>query len=224
MLHTLLIDDEASARADLREKLRAHPDVVVVGEAATLGAARALLASTDYQLVILDVELIGGVSFDLVPFVRRGASIVFATAHERYAARAFESHAIDYLLKPIVPARLADALQRVVGALVVPSSVPSAPHPDQARSSSGPANAALPANTTGSAEVALTRDESVFLRQMLEAWEDSLRPTHLLRLQPTGSRTVHYEREKLRPRLFLAGRPVSVARRCWRALRERFAT
>ncbi len=223
MLHALLIDDEASARADLREKLRAHPDVVVVGEAATLGAARALLASTDYQLVILDVQLIGGVSFDLVPFVRQGASIVFATAHERYAARAFESHAVDYLLKPIAPARLADALQRVAGALLGPTTAPSAPQLARAQSREDPARAALAANTAGSAEVALTRDESVFLRQMLEAWEDSLRSTHRLRLQPEGKRTVHYERNAPQPRLFLAGPSVSAVRRCWRALRNRFA-
>ncbi len=221
MLNVLLIDDEASARADLREKLRAHPDVIVVGEAATLGAARALLASTDYQLVLLDVQLIGGMSFDLVPFVRPGASIVFATAHERYAARAFESRAVDYLLKPIVPARLADALLRVAGARVFPVSAVSAVQFAPTQASFGPAIEALP---TGSAEVALARDERVFLRQMLEAWEDSLLPTHRLRLQPAGKRIVHYERNAPQPRLFLARESASAARRCWRALCNRLAS
>lgn len=124
MVHAVLIDDEASARADLREKLRAHPDVVIVGEAATLAAARALLVSADYQLVICDVQLIGGLSFDLIPTVRPGACIVFATAHEHYAVRAFESHAVDYLLKPIVPSRLADALHRVTDSLAFRTTPP----------------------------------------------------------------------------------------------------
>ncbi len=124
MLHILLIDDEASARADLRGKLAAHPGVTVVGEAATIRAARALLASADYDLVFLDVQLVGDESFPLVPEVRAGASIIFATAHDRYAVRAFESNALDYLLKPIDPARLAEALHRAAVAHAQPDRTP----------------------------------------------------------------------------------------------------
>jgi two-component system LytT family response regulator len=97
LLRTLLIDDEVSARTDLRAKLAAHPEVEIVGEASTLRAARALLETADYDLVFLDVLLIGGDSFPLVPLVRPGATLIFATAYERYALRAFESRAVDYL-------------------------------------------------------------------------------------------------------------------------------
>ena len=159
MLHALLIDDEASARADLRAKLSVHCDVAIVGEAATVAAARALLARNDYELVFLDVQLIGGDSFQLLPLVRPGTSIVFATAHESYALRAFESRAVDYLLKPIDKERLAESLRRVAGAHV--SDAPLV----------------VPAEAENSSEVALTADERVFLRQMVETWEDSLRPT-----------------------------------------------
>lgn len=223
MLHALLIDDEAAARADLREKLSVHRDVTVVGEAATLATARALLATAEYDLVFLDVQLIGGTSFQLAPLVRPGASIVFATAHEHYAARAYELPAVDYLLKPINPVRLAEALRRVANA-----QTPTRPTRD------GPAHAnASPALITSPAqpdpnrrsepfpqtdEVALSREERVFLRQMLEAWEDSLPPNHLLRGQPGPARTVRYERNLEPTRLFLADVPLSAFRRWWRAL------
>jgi two-component system, LytTR family, response regulator len=224
MPQALLIDDETSARTDLRAKLAAHPEVAIVGEAATLRTARALLASVDYDLVFLDVQLIGGDSFQLLSDVRPGASIVFATAHDRYAVRAFETNAVDYLLKPIDPARLAEALRRAATASrsrvaavewpsrAAPPSVPPVP----------PTVNALPALPENSAEVALTDHERVYLRQCLEAWEDSLHPMHVLRAQSALTafcpRAVHYERDTEPTRLFLAGAPVSRARRWWRAI------
>ena len=213
MLHILLIDDEASARADLRGKLAAHPGVTIVGEAATLRAARALLASADYDLVFLDVQLVGGESFLLVPEVRSGASIVFATAHDRYAVRAFESNAVDYLLKPIDPARLTEALRR--------ATVAHATGVLRTRRTTRESLASTPPSTApeNPGEIALTGDERVYLRQCLEAWEDSLAPMHLLRAQ-TGRllRTIRYQRDTEPTRLFLAGAPTSRTRRWWRDL------
>lgn len=113
MLQALLIDDELSARADLRAKLAAHPEVGIVGEAATVDRARALLADAAYDLVFLDIQLIGGLGFDLVPDVRPGARIVFVTAYDRFALRAIEVNALDYLLKPVSAERLGRALARL---------------------------------------------------------------------------------------------------------------
>jgi len=220
MIKALLIDDEAAARTDLRGKLAAHPEVAVVGEAATVRAARALLASADYDLVFLDVQLIGGESFQLLPDVRAGASIVFATAYDRYAVRAFESAAVDYLLKPIDPARLAEALRRTAAAHATGDS---RPRPAAAESPSHPAPPALhglPVIPENSSEVTLTGHERVFLRQCLEAWENTLPPTHILRAQSVLlPRAVRYERGKEPTQLFLAAAPRSLARRWWRALR-----
>jgi len=223
VLQALLIDDEAPARADLRAKLAAHHEIAIVGEAATLRAAHALLVNADYDLVFLDVQLIGGESFQLLPFVRPGASIVFATAHERYAVRAFESHAVDYLLKPIDSARLAEALRRASAAIAParcspePTAAPDTPsRPVVANRSlafeGSDAAAEVPA------EITLTRDEHVFLRQMLETWEDSLSPNHVLRTQHTLTRTVRYARGSEPTRLFVAGAPSSAFARWWRAL------
>jgi len=202
VLHALLIDDEASARADLRTKLAAHGDITVVGEAATLRDSRILLANTDYDLVFFDVQLIGGDSFQLVPLVRPGASIVFATAHDRYALRAFDSRAADYLLKPIAPARLAEAILR---ARIV-------------RATGGQPGRAAP-GPNGEVEVDLSADERIFLRKMAESWEDALRPTHVLRVQSDATRIIRYKKCTEPTRVFLSGAADNSVRRCWRAVR-----
>ncbi|MBC7367524.1 MAG: response regulator transcription factor [Undibacterium sp.] len=130
MPRALLIDDEPSAREDLRGMLAAHRAVTVIGEAGLIPAARTLLARDDYDLVFLDVQLRGGSGFDLVPSVRPAAAIVFVTGYERYAVRAFEVNALDYLVKPVATDRLAATLRKLSGATAqptVPDSVSSSP-------------------------------------------------------------------------------------------------
>lgn len=112
MSRILIIDDEPLARAALRGMLREHPEVSLVGEAETLTEAKALLAGHAYELVLLDVQLIGGTGFDLLPFVRPEARVVFVTAFDQFAVRAFEVNALDYLVKPVRPQRLAETLRR----------------------------------------------------------------------------------------------------------------
>lgn len=113
MNRALLIDDEPPACAALRAMLAEHPQVTVVGEAGTMDEARARLAQADYDLVFLDIQLRGGTGFDLVPHVRPGARIIFVTAYDAHALRAFEVNAVDYLMKPVAPDRLARTLQRL---------------------------------------------------------------------------------------------------------------
>jgi len=113
MRRALLIHYEISARRDLRALLGAHPEVTIVGEAALIEEALALLRRDDYDLVFLDIQLIGGTGFDLVPDVRPAARIIFVTAFDQFALRAFEVNALDYLRKPLRVARLAEALRRL---------------------------------------------------------------------------------------------------------------
>lgn len=114
LLSTLVVDDEFLARKRVRSLLAAHPDVVVVGEAATIPEAAALAVSTRPALVLLDVQMPPDSGFDLLPLLPAPApAVVFATAHDAFAVRAFDVSAVDYLLKPISPARLAAALARV---------------------------------------------------------------------------------------------------------------
>jgi two-component system, LytTR family, response regulator len=114
-MRTLIIDDEPAARAEVRWLLSSHPGYTVVGEAATFQAARARLAATDYDLVFLDVQLVGGNGFELVPHVPPAARIIFVTAFDRHALRAFEVNALDYLLKPVAVERFAASLARLQG-------------------------------------------------------------------------------------------------------------
>lgn len=116
MVHALIIDDEPASCDALRTLLRSHPEISVRREAGTIAEARVALASPDYDLVFLDIQLIGGTGFDLVPLVRPGARIIFVTAYDRHAVRAFEVNAVDYLLKPVAPERLAQAITRVLSA------------------------------------------------------------------------------------------------------------
>src|SRR3954464_12079964 len=95
----LLIEDEPAARTLLRRMLGKHPGITIVGEAGSITAARHLLERDHYELVFLDIQLDGGSGFDLVPHVRREARIIFVTAHDQHALRAFEVNALDYLTK-----------------------------------------------------------------------------------------------------------------------------
>jgi len=109
------VDDERLARVEMRTLLAAHPDIQVVGEADNLAAALAIIAADKPDLVFLDIQLGPESGFEL--FDRAGSSfeVIFVTAFEEHAVRAFEVNALDYLLKPVHPERLADALGRVEG-------------------------------------------------------------------------------------------------------------
>jgi two-component system LytT family response regulator len=242
MPQALIIEDEATARADLRAKLAVHPEVAILAEAATLRSARALLARTDYDLVFLDIQLIGGNSFDLVPEVRPGARIIFVTAYDAYAVRAFEINALDYLLKPVAPARLAEALRRLPAVAAAPDAPAeeSAPGPalrldDTIYLRSGQRARFVPvtdisviAARDNYCEVLLADSSKVFLRKSLKAWEDTLPATHFMRVHRTQivnlARVLRYQRDgDEHTHLYVEGaaEPVSASRDRWSDLRER---
>jgi len=119
-LRTLIVDDEPVARRRMRRLLRADRDVEIVGESGDGAEAVEAIRASVPDLVLLDVqmpELDGfGVVRALTP--EQMPEIIFVTAHDRYAVRAFEVHALDYLLKPVDPERLAAALARARTRLV----------------------------------------------------------------------------------------------------------
>lgn len=112
-MKTLIVDDSRLARLELQTLLRAHSDIEVVAEAADVAPAVTALRTLAPDLVLLDVQLPGGSGFDVLEAVDRIPQVVFTTAYDHYAVRAFATGAVDYLVKPIDPARLAAALQRV---------------------------------------------------------------------------------------------------------------
>lgn len=111
----LIVDDEALARVELRALLSLHRQVTVVGEADTVEQALALTASTCPDIVLLDINLCGQSGFDYIAALPTAFTprVIFVTAYDRHALRAFECNALDYLLKPVVPERLEQSLRRL---------------------------------------------------------------------------------------------------------------
>lgn len=112
------MDDERLARRELRTLLtEAHAqEVHIVGEAATIEEAARLIAATDADLIFLDITLGRESGFELIPLIGADVDIVFVTAHDVHALRAFEVNALDYLLKPVDPERLARTVGRLIPA------------------------------------------------------------------------------------------------------------
>ncbi len=114
MIRTLLVDDERPARDRLRQMLATLPDIEVVGEASDGVEAIEQIANLRPDLIFLDIQMPGRTGLEVASSLHPPRPrIVFCTAFDQYAIQAFEHHAIDYLLKPVTRARLADAVQRV---------------------------------------------------------------------------------------------------------------
>ena len=112
-MKALVVDDERLAREELKRLLAAHDDIEIAGEAATVNEAEAALERLHVDLLFLDIKMPGATGFDLLERLDRVPLLVFTTAYDEFALRAFEVNAIDYLLKPIRPERLATALEKM---------------------------------------------------------------------------------------------------------------
>jgi len=124
-LKTLIVDDEPAARQRLRVLLTAHPEIEVVGEVGSVAEASAFVEEQAPQLVFLDMEMPGGSGLGLERHLNKATRTVFVTAYPDYALKAFQFGAVDYLLKPVDPERLAISIERLLGG--VPDIVPPGP-------------------------------------------------------------------------------------------------
>lgn len=116
-LRALLVDDEAPSRQQMRLLLAAHPEVTVIGEADGVSLASKEAARLAPDVIFLDVQMPGGTSgFDLLALLDPMPALVFVTAHDTFAVRAFEANAVDYLVKPVHPERLAATVRRLLEA------------------------------------------------------------------------------------------------------------
>ena len=111
-LKVAIVDDEDLARAVVREYLTAMPDVEVVAECANGFEAVKAVSDLHPDLLLLDVQMPKLDGFEVMELVGREVAVVFVTAYDQYALRAFDVHAVDYLLKPFSAERLAAALER----------------------------------------------------------------------------------------------------------------
>jgi two-component system LytT family response regulator len=112
-MKALIIDDERLARLELRRLLAAHPEVEIAGEARSGTEALEMIADLAPDLIFLDIQMPGMTGFELLEALEDVPPVIFTTAYDQYAIQAFEVNALDYLLKPIAPERLAAALARV---------------------------------------------------------------------------------------------------------------
>ena len=130
MIHTVLADDELLARQKLRQLLRDEPEINVVGEGTTASETIELVRATRPQLLFLDIQMPGMDGFDIATELCSSKTvkmphIIFTTAHDQYALRAFEIHAVDYLLKPFTRERLSSAVERVRKEILLASQQPA---------------------------------------------------------------------------------------------------
>src|SRR5689334_24505823 len=113
-VRTLIVDDEPLARQRIRSLLHGEPDVEIVGDCGDATAAASAIVSLRPNLVFLDVQMPVMNGFEVLDATRdeHRPAIIFVTAYDQYAVRAFELHALDYLLKPYKRERFSDALAR----------------------------------------------------------------------------------------------------------------
>ena len=112
-MRAIIIDDERLARTELRKLLQDFPEVEVVDEAANADEGITKIDTLQPDLVFLDIQMPGKTGFDMLAELERAPHVIFTTAYDEYALKAFEVNALDYLLKPIEPKRLADAMQKL---------------------------------------------------------------------------------------------------------------
>jgi two-component system, LytTR family, response regulator len=121
-LRVLLVDDEPPAIREMRRLLTVYPDLEIVGDALSVQEAVIACATLRPAVVFADIQMPDGTGFDLLAQVPEPAPrFVFVTAHDTFAIRAFEVNAIDYLLKPVEPQRLAQTVQRLLSGERLPA-------------------------------------------------------------------------------------------------------
>jgi two-component system LytT family response regulator len=109
----IVIDDERLARNELKKMLGEYPEIEVVAEATNVDEGVKLIEELSPDLIFLDIQMPAKTGFDLLSELETVPSVIFTTAHDEYALKAFEVNALDYLLKPIDPKRLSDAIQKL---------------------------------------------------------------------------------------------------------------
>lgn len=110
---TIIVDDERLARREMRRLLAEFDEIAIVGEAENLSETLSLIEKEKPHIVFLDIQLSNENGFDLLEMAEQNFKLIFVTAFDAYAIRAFEVNALDYLLKPVNPERLAKAIERL---------------------------------------------------------------------------------------------------------------
>lgn len=164
-MNVLIVDDEKPARDELRLLLGAHPELKIVGEAASVDDAREAIASLRPHVIFLDINLRGHSGFDVLEALEPPhPRVIFCTAYDEHAVRAFDVNALDYLMKPVHPERLAQAVVKLL---------------------SRPSNDII---VSASNSNALTAESRVFVRDGDKCWFVPVQEIHLIEADGNYSR------------------------------------
>lgn len=113
MIRAIIIDDERLARNELKKLLMEFPEIEVISEATNASEGIEQIENLNPELVFLDIQMPGKTGFDMLGELDKTPYVIFTTAYDEYALKAFEVNALDYLVKPVEPKRLADAIQKL---------------------------------------------------------------------------------------------------------------
>jgi two-component system LytT family response regulator len=233
----LIVDDERLARVDLRHLLEAHPQIRVAGEAESISEAAALIEQAPPDLVFLDVQMPGESGFDLLDRTRLAAHVIFVTAYDEFAVRAFEVNALDYLLKPVAPERLEKAVTRFLTQSKPRSAAPRKLEygdsifltlGDSPRFVKLASLVAIHARGDYTSLVATSGALGMVLKSLRE-WEQALPASHFCRIHRSSiincehvARFEKWFNDSYRVHLRHVDEPVVMSRRYASAFRERF--
>lgn len=168
-MRTLIVDDEGGARLEIRRLLKTHSDVEIIAEASAADEATGIIEKESPDLLFLDIQMPEKNGFDLLRALHPPwPTIIFTTAFNEFAVRAFEVNACDYLLKPISPRRLDDALARVRRTIATDDSEAE--------------------------DEILQEDDQIFLRDNNRCWVIQVRKIRQLQLEHNYTR-IYFENE-----------------------------
>jgi two-component system LytT family response regulator len=196
----ILVDDERLARKELRSMLSEHPSVEVIGEAENVEQAIKLIGAQQPQVVFLDIQMPGESGFALLEKVTADFKVIFVTAFDAYAIRAFEVNALDYLLKPINPDRLGRAIERLsAGEIPRPQAARKLEYEDRLfieideHSRFLKINSIVCISAAGDYSQVVTSDqEKSLVLKSLKEWEDRLPEKYFTRIHRSTIINVEY--------------------------------
>lgn len=112
-MRAIIIDDERLARQELKNLLSIYKDIEIIAECNNAQSAKEKIAELNPDVIFLDMQMPGKTGLELIEEVSALPDVVFVTAHDEYAIKAFEVNAFDYLLKPVSPERLAETIKKI---------------------------------------------------------------------------------------------------------------
>ncbi|WP_299458682.1 LytTR family DNA-binding domain-containing protein [uncultured Microscilla sp.] len=186
-MKAIIIDDSRLARQELRTLLKAHPTIEILDEAANAMEAEEKIAQHSPDLIFLDIEMPGKTGFELLEELTITPQVIFTTAFDEYALKSFEYNALDYLLKPVQPARLKTAIEKLLASTTPPPSA---------------------------AKEILSEHDQVFVKDGEQCWFIQLKNVRLFEIegnhtriffedhQPLIARSLNYMEQRLDPRVF----------------------